>query len=549
MTRVHPESLCDDGLQRSESFSLLPNEKFDNVKKKPDKLDYHELPERYRICLSAFDDNNDGMIDTIELINAARMLRYSKRTTRRLYQVLFTLMFVIASLVGAIAGLTYYIVDANKDTIVTERGLMLNKDTKMPIATEGLDKVTHNYPSLDYLLSLTFDDLEALEAVTIAVSNGTATTSTKSYRVASTERMQTRHDGAIVVLGTSSGEEIHVSHHNTTFMSRDGTELYYMEKDGTVVLSESFTSLDPTQAHRYDGIVNGASGASSARFRAVVHTSAPNFAPATRTLFDPSKDYVPNGDVCEAFYDPFTMEFSRYMKSTEVGGGLYLERTFATRAAMKGGSYPMRAPEGTCSAITSFRIRKYDEDVCAGMGFWPSVGMPGLKRFKDYLLGSVFTKPTDVPSTMPECVSPVVDGVVDADTCASGWLALANYPRWHPWRWAAQQDAFGNVYIQEAPTNHGTGFESTTNATSASAAFALMSMSREAQMSRQCVLMETHMGFPDQWRMLPWNYANGNQGAQVEKWWRAPNRAYTDDDNELICHCLRFNFIGTPAWT
>ena len=71
-------------------------------------------------------------------------------------------------------------------------------------------------------------------------------------------------------------------------------------------------------------------------------------------------------------------------------------------------------------------------------------------------------------------------------------------------------------------------------------------------MSRRCVLTETHFGFPDLWRTSPATYASyglRTGGAlQVEKWWRAPNLAYKDDDNELICHCLRFNFVGTPAW-
>ena len=97
---------------RADEFSLLPNPKIANAEKKPDRLDYHELPEKYRVCLSAFDDNNDGMIETVELINAARMLRHSKRTARRLYQLLFTLLFVVCALVGAIAGLTWYIVDS-----------------------------------------------------------------------------------------------------------------------------------------------------------------------------------------------------------------------------------------------------------------------------------------------------------------------------------------------------------------------------------------------------------------------------------------------------
>ena len=201
----------------------------------------------------------------------------------------------------------------------------------------------------------------------------------------------------------------------------------------------------------------------------------------------------------------------------------------------------MRVPESKCDAITSFRIQKYDENVCTNLGFWPSVGQPGAKSFKAYLM-DVYLQPTDVPLTLPECVSPIENGVINADKCTKGWLALDNYPKWRPWNWAGQRDYLGRVYINEAPTNHNTGFTSTTNTTIDTAL-----VSKEMQMSLNCILTETHMGFPDNWRENYWHYANGNAEV-VQKWWRAPDKAYKDDDNELICHCLRYNFQGTPNW-
>ena len=563
MPQIHPADVCSpsdpDDAVGADEFRLLPNPKIANAEKKPDRLDYHELPEKYRVCLSAFDDNNDGMIETIELINAARMLRHSKRTARRLYQVLFTLLFVICALVGAIAGLTWYIVDSNKDMEASDIGLLLNRHTKLPVATRGTDLVTHNYPSLEYMLELSFDDLDSLEAISIAVANATTTTSTKLYRIAGAEKLVAA-DGPMVILSASSGEEIHVSAHNTTFKERDGSDAFFMERDGTIVLSptqQQYSCAGPSpisvdscyqqagSSYQYGAIVAGATGTSSARFRSFVHTQAASFNPSTKTLFDPAKVYAKTTEVCEAFYDPFTQKFSRYVTS---GATTYTQSTYSSVDALKGGSYPLRAPDSTseiCDAITSFRIKKYDENTCAALGFYSSVGVPGFKTFKNYLL-DVFYQPTDVPPILAECVSPTVNGVIDADQCETGWLALKNYPRWRPWNWAAQQDGvLGNVYVVSARTNHGTGYASTTNSTLVPSL-----LSRDMQMSRHCILTETSMGFPDNWREYPGHYVNTAPGSnnQVQKWWRAPLIAYRDDDNELICHCLRYNFVGAPQW-
>ena len=103
------------------SFSKV----FPVSKKIQETLSIESFPSEVQSTLSeAFDKDGNGIIDCQELVDAANLYTQTKATNSLLRKGVCLIAALSVGLVGAIAGLTYGIMDANKDTRVDGRVLM-----------------------------------------------------------------------------------------------------------------------------------------------------------------------------------------------------------------------------------------------------------------------------------------------------------------------------------------------------------------------------------------------------------------------------------------
>ena len=99
-------------------------------------LSIENFPNEVQGTLSeAFDKDGDGVIDCQELVEAANIYTQTKATNSLLRKGVFFVATLSVGLVGAIAGLTYGIVDANKDTSVDGRVLMTKQQDPISVST------------------------------------------------------------------------------------------------------------------------------------------------------------------------------------------------------------------------------------------------------------------------------------------------------------------------------------------------------------------------------------------------------------------------------
>ena len=99
-------------------------------------LSIDNFPNEVQGTLSeAFDKDGDGVIDCQELVEAANIYTQTKATNSLLRKGVFFVATLSVGLVGAIAGLTYGIVDANKDTSVDGRVLMTKQQDPISVST------------------------------------------------------------------------------------------------------------------------------------------------------------------------------------------------------------------------------------------------------------------------------------------------------------------------------------------------------------------------------------------------------------------------------
>lgn len=112
-------------------------------------LSIDNFPNEVQGTLSeAFDKDGDGVIDCQELVEAANIYTQTKATNSLLRKGVFFVATLSVGLVGAIAGLTYGIVDANKDTSVDGRVLMTKQQDPISVST---NEVTLSLGTLPFL--------------------------------------------------------------------------------------------------------------------------------------------------------------------------------------------------------------------------------------------------------------------------------------------------------------------------------------------------------------------------------------------------------------
>jgi len=102
----------------------------------------------------AYDRDGNGHIATNELVESAKLTIKTRKCNRMLWKGLLLAIFLVLALIGVNAGLTYGIVDANKDTEVAGRSLVVRNDVEseaeVPVATSN-NEVTVTIAAIPFL--------------------------------------------------------------------------------------------------------------------------------------------------------------------------------------------------------------------------------------------------------------------------------------------------------------------------------------------------------------------------------------------------------------
>ena len=107
------------------------------------------------VLSKAYDIDGNGHISTTELVKSAELAIKTRKWNRLLWKGLGLAIFVVMALIGINAGLTYGIVDANKDTEVKDRSLMVKAVdgvAEVPVATSN-NEITVVFAAIPFLPS------------------------------------------------------------------------------------------------------------------------------------------------------------------------------------------------------------------------------------------------------------------------------------------------------------------------------------------------------------------------------------------------------------
>ena len=110
------------------------------------------------------DEDGYGHISTHELVEGARIKMRVEKCNNMLWKGIFLGVFLVMALISLNAGLTYGITDANKDTEVQGRALMVRErgvDAEVPVATSN-NEVTVTLATLPFLPSSAVSHVENL---------------------------------------------------------------------------------------------------------------------------------------------------------------------------------------------------------------------------------------------------------------------------------------------------------------------------------------------------------------------------------------------------
>jgi len=105
------------------------------------------------LLTEAYDKDGNGHIATDELVESAKLAIKTRKCNSMLWKFLLLGIFLVLALIGVNAGLTYGIVDANKDTQVEGRILMVRNvegDAEVPVATSN-NEVTVTIAAIPFL--------------------------------------------------------------------------------------------------------------------------------------------------------------------------------------------------------------------------------------------------------------------------------------------------------------------------------------------------------------------------------------------------------------
>ena len=101
----------------------------------------------------AYDKDGNGHIATDELVESAKLTVKTRKFNSMLWKFLGLAIFLVLALIGVNAGLTYGIVDANKDTEVVGRSMLVRDvdgEAEVPVATSN-NEVTVTIAAIPFL--------------------------------------------------------------------------------------------------------------------------------------------------------------------------------------------------------------------------------------------------------------------------------------------------------------------------------------------------------------------------------------------------------------
>lgn len=107
----------------------------------------------------AFDKDGDGFIDCQELLEAANLYTQTKATNSLLRKGMVFVACLSVGLVATLAGLTYGIVDANKDTQIEGRALMTKAEEPVSVGTNEMKLSIATLPFLPSEISSKVNDI------------------------------------------------------------------------------------------------------------------------------------------------------------------------------------------------------------------------------------------------------------------------------------------------------------------------------------------------------------------------------------------------------
>mmetsp|Transcript_25920 Transcript_25920/g.58425 ORF Transcript_25920/g.58425 Transcript_25920/m.58425 type:complete len:270 (-) Transcript_25920:193-1002(-) len=116
------------------------------------------------ILTNAYDDDGDGHISTDELVEGARIKMRTEKCNRILWRGIGLAVVLVVALIGLNAGLTYGIIDANKDTEVQGRALLVREkgmDAEVPVATSN-NEITVTLATIPFLPSSAVSHIQNL---------------------------------------------------------------------------------------------------------------------------------------------------------------------------------------------------------------------------------------------------------------------------------------------------------------------------------------------------------------------------------------------------
>ncbi|EJK60525.1 hypothetical protein THAOC_19100 [Thalassiosira oceanica] len=116
------------------------------------------------ILSNAYDDDGDGHISTNELVEGARLKIRTEKCNSMLWKGIGLAVVLVVALIGLNAGLTYGIIDANKDTEVQGRALLVREkgmDAEVPVATSN-NEITVTLATIPFLPSSAVSHIQNL---------------------------------------------------------------------------------------------------------------------------------------------------------------------------------------------------------------------------------------------------------------------------------------------------------------------------------------------------------------------------------------------------
>jgi len=123
------------------------------------------LPKAIQPSMKIFDLDGSGSISNVELSRGAELYAQSKNQVKRLTKFVFVLLAILFLTIGAITGLTVFVVERAKESNVETSGISVVKGTSTPVATAG---ITEEF-DITEAMNMTTDELLDINSYDVEV--------------------------------------------------------------------------------------------------------------------------------------------------------------------------------------------------------------------------------------------------------------------------------------------------------------------------------------------------------------------------------------------